>query len=179
MDPPQKLGADPEDGSDLDDDVDQKFKTAGLDFRGDIVPSVKGVPLDGLEGAKRTLLTDGRSLVPAARLDKTPAGTKLLDGDARSDLLSTFLLSKDAGYAIYVEQPLPPGVAASTETGWTLLTSLLTSSALDWQEVAHQGPSARSTRRGQRLEAAGCDGGRPDAPHRGAGACRVRHRAQR
>lgn len=131
----QKLGADPEDGSDLDDDVDQKFKTAGLDFRADIVPSVKGVPLEGLDGAKRTLLTDGRSLVPAARLDKAPAGTKLLDSDARSDLLSTFLLSKDAGYAVYVEQPLPPGIVTNTATGWTLLSSLLTSSALDWEEV--------------------------------------------
>ena len=128
------------DGGDAEKDVTERFRAEGLDFRGDIVPAYRGEPFDGLQGATRTLLTDGKTLVPALRLSALPVSS--LDRDARIRVVTEHIApALGKSNVVYVAHPL--GVSSLEQlTGATLLRSLATSAELDWRASPLNLPNA-------------------------------------
>jgi hypothetical protein len=124
---------------DEDDEVDKKFRTLGVDFRGDVVPSLNGQPLPGIEGASRTLLSDGHALVPAGRLPASLAVTTLAAADRHDLVFGGGYLSP--GWAYYVELPLPPSVGPASDRD-LLLVRAEASDYVAWDEVAVAGKTS-------------------------------------
>jgi hypothetical protein len=121
----------------LDDDEDEKvaakFQAKGLDFRGDVVPSFKGEPVIGLDGARRALLTDGHGLVPAFKLPGFPAETRRLERGDRYDAVLK-INGQDPSVALFAE-PVDDATAKTRPTGTLLIYSLAGARDMTWQSI--------------------------------------------
>jgi hypothetical protein len=122
----------------LDDDVetelDRKLSPIGLSSS-DVLPAVRGEPVEGLAGAKRLLLSDGHALVPAARLAEDAASSVLDPADRRA-------IAQHRGMplaTIYLEVPGDDRVMRATSLPTRLLMADL-SPTLEWVELVTTGP---------------------------------------
>lgn len=123
----------------LDDDVqaelDRKLSPNGLSSS-DVLPALRGEPLDGLAGATRTLLSDGHALVAGARLADDARSSKLEPNDKRT-------IAKQQQSApiatIYLEIPSDDRVTKAATLSARLFMADI-STTIEWVELATTGP---------------------------------------
>jgi hypothetical protein len=119
---------------DVETELDRKLSPTGLSSS-DVLPAVRGEPVEGLAGATRLMLSDGHALVPGARLAE----------DAPSFLLGTtdkHELARHQGAplaTIYLEVPSDDRVMRSTSLTTRLFMADI-SPTLEWVELVIAGP---------------------------------------
>jgi hypothetical protein len=119
---------------DDEDDLRNKFNAAGVDFRGDVVPGVRGEAFAGIVGARRALFSNGDTLVSGIRFASAPPMSEL-DATQRADLASRRIAGLDGNCPLYVEQPLRLP-ALEQWKGSALIRSLGRSSSVEWRAIA-------------------------------------------
>jgi hypothetical protein len=118
---------------DEDDDVEREFQKSGLDFRADVAPSVRGMAVDGIAGATRELLTDGKMLVPAIRLPAESVGRLLSEAERSSAVTDLLLASRTTAY--YVEVDVHAAGIPASERGLPLMIDLERAKDVEWREL--------------------------------------------
>jgi hypothetical protein len=119
---------------DVETELDRRLSPTGLSSS-DVLPAVRGEPVDGLAGATRLLLSDGHALVPAARLAEDAASSLLGPADKHA-------IAQHQGTplaTIYLEVPSDDRVMRSTSLPTRLLVADL-SPRLEWVELVTVGP---------------------------------------
>jgi hypothetical protein len=123
-----------------DDDekeIDKKLAASGLDFDRDVVPSLHHDAVEGLDGAKRMLLTDGHALVLAMSLpDAALPGTPIFRAERLGAILRGW---QGRPSTVYVEDPLHVESVDERKTGAALVTALADSPGLEWHAIPSNG----------------------------------------